>query len=380
VFDPSQLVISVDDHLVEPPDLWTERVPARDRDRAPRITDLEDGKQAWIYDGHQYATRLLVSVAGKSFEEFSTEASHFGEIRAGCYSVKERLDDMDHDGVFASMCFPTFPRFCGQTFLEAPDKDFALVCLQAYNDFVLDEWAGESGGRLLPLTILPLWDPQLAEAELRRTAAKGAVAVSVSENPSALGLPSYYTDHWDPVFRAAEELGLPLCLHIGSGSKQVDTDAPDAPFSTRCVLVGLNSMVAVTDLLFSGAFAKFPDVKVVLSEGGVGWVPYILERSDYTWMRYKKMDRLNPVPPSEVFRRNVWVCMIDDQAGIDNRHTIGVDKIMWECDYPHPDTSWPSSRTRLEAMLADVPPQESAAIVAGNAQHVFGLSLPETGR
>lgn len=374
MIDPEQCLISVDDHLIEPPDLWVSRLSEKDREAGPRIIEKADGQQRWLYEGDEFPNIGLGAIAGRKFEDFSNDPVRFDEMLPGCYRVKDRLADMDLDGVHASLCFPSFSRFCGQTFLAARDKDLALRCVQAYNDFVIDEWGGESGGRLLPMVIVPLWDPVLAADELRKSVARGAVAATFTENPSALGLPSFYSDHWDPLFAAAQEADVPLCMHIGSGSKQIDSDAPDAKFSTRCALIGLNSMLALTDLLLSPTFDRFPDLKVTLSEGGAGWVPYLLERADYTWVRYRTMDNLSERQPSEMFRKNVWVCMIDDEIGVKVRHEIGVDRIMWECDYPHGDTSWPQSRKRVEEMLADVPADEAAAIVEGNARQLFRLS------
>ena len=367
----TQLLISVDDHLVEPPDLWLDRLPADLRARGPQVHEGDDGVEAWWYDGARYPTLALGAVAGMEYEDFNQEPTRFDQILPGCYRVKERLEDMDQDGILASLCFPTFARFCGQTFLEAEDKDLAWHCVRAYNDFQTDEWGRSSGGRLIPLAIIPLWDPELAAEELQRVVGNGAAAVALSENPAALGLPSYYSDHWDPLFAVAQDLDVPICMHIGSGSKQVDTDATDAPFSTKCVLVGLNSMVAVVDLMLSRVFDRFSKLKIVLSEGGIGWVPYIRERADYTWLRYRTMDDLSARPPSEIMDEHIWFCMIDDRAGLTMRHDIGVDKIMWECDYPHADTMWPHARKRLGEVMADIPDDEVARIVEGNARKLF---------
>jgi len=369
-------LISVDDHLIEPATLWSDRLPRAHRGRGPHVKDDANGEQAWYYEGNRFPTLALNAVAGKPYDSFNLEPTRFADILPGCYSQKERLEDMDTDGVYASLCFPTFSRFCGQTFLEAEDKELALLCVQAYNDFTTDEWAGGSGGRLLGLAIVPLWDPELMANELRRAVGNGAVAVTLSENPAALGLPSYYDiTYWGPLFTAAQELDVPICLHIGSGSSQINSDAPEAKWSTRIVLVGLNSMRAAVDLLLGPVFDAFPKLKVVLSEGGLGWVPYIMERLDYTWTRYRLMESLSAEPPSEVLRRNMWFAMIDDVAGIQLRHTIGVDHITWESDYPHADTSWPHSRKRVGEFLHDVPDDEVSAIVSGNAARLFRVDL-----
>ena len=376
VLKPNQPLISVDDHLIEPATLWSDRLPRGLLERGPHVKDDPDGTQAWYYEGNRFPTLALNAVAGKPFDAFNLEPTRYDDILPGCFSQKERLADMDIDGVYASLCFPTFSRFCGQTFYEAKDKDLALLCVRAYNDFLTDGWAGGSNGRLLGLAIVPLWDPHLMAIELRRAVENGAVAVTMSENPAGLGLPSYYDRaYWGPVFAAAQELDVPICMHIGSGSTQINSDAPEATFSTRVILVGLNSMRAAVDLLLGPVFETFPNLKVVLSEGGLGWVPYIMERLDYTWTRYRAMENLSAEPPSEVMRRNIWFAMIDDVAGIELRHTIGVDHITWESDYPHADTSWPHSRKRVGEFLHEVPDDEVAAIVAGNAARLFRVDL-----
>jgi predicted TIM-barrel fold metal-dependent hydrolase len=372
--DDMQL-ISVDDHLVEPPSLWRDRLPRHYLDAGPRIVEehIEGAPPAhvWMYEGRRYVQIGLNAVAGKEPAEFGTEPLRYSDMLPGCYEPKARVSDMDLDGVQAAICFPSFPRFSGTTFLQGDDKELALLCVQAWNDFTLDEWCASAPDRLIPIVILPMWDVQASVAEIHRTAAKGARTVSFPENPVPLGLPSFHTDHWDPLLSALEETDMPLSLHFGSSGK-APTTAPEAPFAVTITLFGCNSMYATTDLLFSPVFHRHPKLKVALSEGGIGWVPYLLERADYVWDRHRFYQNVNQeVRPSDLFRKHMYGCFIDDVHGLGARDQIGLDRILWECDYPHSDSNWPNSRKRASAVFADIPDEEVAQMVEGNSRELF---------
>ena len=363
--------ISVDDHLIEPPDLWTSRLPGRYRDDAPQVVKNDAGEDVWRYAGALNPIVALNAVAGLDVEDFSTRNISYSDMRPGVYNARERIRDMDADGLHGSICFPTFARFAGHRFLEGEDRELAGLCVRAYNDFMLDEWCAAAPDRLIPMTILPLWDSAAAVAEVHRCAGRGAKAIALSENPTKMGLPSIHSGYWDPVFGAIEETDLAVCMHIGSSS-QVITSSTDAPYAVHVGLIGLNSMVGLTDLLFSHVLHDFPTLRIALSEGGAGWVPYLLERCDYTWERHRHHSGLRAdITPSELFTRNIWVCIITDELAVDLRHRIGVDKIMWECDYPHSDSLWPDSRKALLESLHDVPENEALAIAEDNARSVF---------
>jgi predicted TIM-barrel fold metal-dependent hydrolase len=372
-------LISTDDHVIEHPRVWSDRLPASVREVGPRIIEVvpegaPDGTRPahiWQYEGRLYPQIALNAVAGREREAFGLEPNRFDDILPGCYDPKARVADMDVDGVAAQLCFPSFPKFAGTVFLRADDKVLAGLCVQAYNDFILDEWCGYAPDRLIPLIILPLWDARLAAAEIERCAAKGARAVSFPENPAPLGLPSFHTTEWDPVLAAAQETGMPLSLHFGS-SGQPPTVSADAPFAVSIALYGCNSMYATADLLFSRVFQRFDRLKVALAEGGIGWVPYLLERIDYTWDRHKHYTGIDlDTRPSDLFRKHIWGCFIDDEAGLKNRHDIGIDRITWESDYPHSDSNWPKSRARAAEVLADVPDDEVHRIVELNARELL---------
>jgi predicted TIM-barrel fold metal-dependent hydrolase len=371
VLPESARIISVDDHIIEPPHLWESRLPARYREAGPRVVRDEHGLDYWEYAGTRTPNVGVSTRAGKSYEEVSTAPVNFSTMLPGAYDPVARLEDMDEDGVYAQLGFPQFARFAGHRFLEGDDRELAKLCVEAYNDFQFDEWCAAAPNRYIPMVIIPQWDPELSAAEIRRTAALGARAIAFSENPTLLGLPSWHTDYWDPVFAAAEEASMPLCLHIGSSSQVIDHSA-DSPYPVHVSVVGCNSMVAAVDLVYSPVFEKFPNLLCVMSEGEAGWAPHALERMDWAWERhrYHAECRLTS-PPSEVFKEHIYLCVIGDDHAVANRHTIGVDHLLWESDYPHMDTTWPHTRKILEATLADIPDDEAVMIAETNARRVF---------
>jgi predicted TIM-barrel fold metal-dependent hydrolase len=270
------------------------------------------------------------------------------------------------------MCFPSFPQFCGQLFARTTDKDVGLAMLRAYNDWHIDTWCGTYPGRFIPLTLPPLWDPQLMADEVYRVAEKGCHAVTFSENPEKLGYPSFHSDHWDPFFAACQDVGTVLCLHIGSSSQLVMTSV-EAPIDVLITLQPMNIVLAAADLLWSPVLRKFPDIKFALSEGGIGWIPYFLERVDYVYQHHKAWtgqdfgDKL----PSQLFRERIITCFIDDPVGVEVRHRVGIDTITWECDYPHSDSTWPQSPETVMKSLAGVPDNEINQMTHENAMRFF---------
>jgi len=196
------VLVSVDDHVVEPPHVFEGRLPAKYADLAPKFVTRADGTNAWVYEGQEIGNVALNAVAGRPPEEYGMEPTSFAELRAGCYDIDERVKDMDANGVLGSLCFPSFPQFCGQLFARTEDKDVALAMVRAYNDWHIEDWCGSHPGRFIPCSLPAIWDPQVLADEVRRTARMGAHAVTFSENPSKLGWPSFHSDHWDPFWRA----------------------------------------------------------------------------------------------------------------------------------------------------------------------------------
>ena len=365
-------VISVDDHVIEHAAVWTDRLPKKDQEAGPHVVEVDGGRQAWRFEGQTMPTIGLNAVAGKDPKDFGLDPVSFDDMRSGCYDVEARVADMDLDGVHAQMCFPSFPGFAGSTFFGAKDKELAARCVVAWNDFILDEWCAAAPGRFIPMVMVPFWDVEASVTEVQRTAKKGAKSITFSEAPHRLGLPSFHTDHWDPFLAAAQDADMPLCLHFGTGG--APEVAPDANFAVAIALFGMNSQFTAIDMILSRTFHEFPRLRVALSEGGIGWIPYVLERADDTWERHRWYTGVNPdVRPSDLFREHIFGCFISDHAGIEERHLIGLDNIMFESDYPHSDSHFPTSREDLEVALRDVPDDEASKIAEGNARRVFNF-------
>jgi predicted TIM-barrel fold metal-dependent hydrolase len=350
------VLVSVDDHVVEPPDLFDGRLAAKHVDRAPRLTRKDSGIDVWSFMGAELPNIGLNAVAGRPPEEFAMDPTSFDDMRSGCYDIHDRIKDMNANGILGSMCFPSFPQFCGQLFARTAqaDAELALALVQAYNDWHIDGWCGAYPGRFIPLALPVMWDVDLMAAEVERVAAKGCHAVTFSENPVHLGYPSIHSGHWDKFFATCEDLGTVVNVHIGSSSKMVIT-ADDAPMDVLITLSPMNIVQAAADFVWSKVPQKFPNLKYALSEGGIGWIPYFRERIDYTYERHRFWtgQDMGARRPSQVFDEQVVLCWIDDPVGIDMRHKMNLEMVCWECDYPHSDSSWPTSPEQfMKQMLA----------------------------
>jgi predicted TIM-barrel fold metal-dependent hydrolase len=390
-------IISVDDHVVEPPHLWQTWLPEKFRDRGPRSerrgigtmrhigggayeqTFDPAGPQAdcWVYEDLVYINKRHVAAVGFDRDDMTMSPITYDEMRPGCYEPKARLEDMDLNHVEASLSFPTFPRFCGQTFAEAKDKELAEACVRAYNDWMVEEWCGDSGGRLIPLTIVPLWDAGLAAAEVRRNAERGVRAVCFSEIPSHLGLPSIHSGEWEPFITACEDTETVICMHIGSSSRMPATSG-DAPVAVAATLSFNNAMASLADWLFSGILVRHPKLTLAYSEGQIGWLPYALERADDVWLEHRAwagVKDLVPEPPSTYFRRQVYGCFFRDRHGLESLDSIGVDNVTFETDYPHTDSTWPHTKKVAEEMMAGLDADTVYKIVRGNAIRMLQLDL-----
>jgi predicted TIM-barrel fold metal-dependent hydrolase len=392
------LVISVDDHVLEPPDLWTSRAPASIKERVPRLVSSTDrytwkhGKaqkvpqtdasgekwDVWKYEDYTFPLYQALAAAGIDTRTINNGGIRYADVNPGAKFQPERLADMTSNHVEAAACFPnTLPRFCGQTFAERSDFDLALWSLRAYNDWVIEDWcSGQGSGRLIPVTVAPLWDAELAAEEVARCASKGSFALSFSENPALLNLPSVYTGFWDPLFAACEATETTLCIHVGSSS-HVFATTPDAPFILGSTLAYIGSMGSLLDFIFGGVFDRFPGLRVMYSEGQAGWMPYLLEQADKFW-EHRGNNAFGsdiPNPPSSYIPNRVWACIYDDETALRERDAIGIDQLCYETDYPHADGSFPHTFEKVSAMAAKagLDQTETYKVLRGNAIAALGL-------
>ena len=344
------------------------RLPARFAAEAPKVVRRDDGSDVWTFQGSVIPNIGLNAVAGRPKAEYGIEPTAFDEMRPGCYDVDERIKDMNAGGVLGSMCFPSFPGFSARLFSVAKDKELALAIIQAYNDWHIDEWCGSHPGRFIPMALPILWDAEIAAAEVRRVAAKGCHSITFTENPATLGYPSFHSESWDPLWQALSDCNTVMSIHLGS-SGQLTVTAPDAPVDVMITLQPMNICNAAADLLWSRVVKNFPDIRIALSEGGTGWIPYFLDRVDRTYDMHRAWtgQDFGDLLPSDVFRKHFLTCFIADPIGVKLREEIGLDNIAWELDYPHSDSSWPTAPEELEAVAAGVPDDQLNKITYENA-------------
>jgi predicted TIM-barrel fold metal-dependent hydrolase len=349
--------ISVDDHVLEPPTIFKDRLSERLRERAPYVEHDEDGVPYWIVGRRRESISILNGAAGRPISEWDGAPQRFDEFRDGVANVHARILDMDLDGVWASLCFPSITfGFAGSHLLALNDPELGLACVKAWNDWMVDEWCGSYPDRFIPCQLPWLGNPNDAAEEIRRNAERGFRAVSFSENPEGIGLPNIYSGHWDPFFAACEETGTVINLHVGS-SGTIQRPSSSSPVEVTTALFPVNAVLAAVDWVFAKVPLRFPDLQIVLSEGGISWVPAILERLDRAY-RQREASRawgMHDPHPGDVLRDHFWFASIEDHAAFKTLDLIGEDHVMVESDYPHRDSTWPQSQEMLRSELSHLP-------------------------
>ena len=344
------VLISVDDHISEPPDMYDKHLSGDDLKSAPKLKETETGTCYWEYQGMKMPSVGLNAVVGRPLEEYGMEPTRFDQLRKGVYDVHARVDDMNVNGIAASLNFGTCVGFDGGRFHMAADKALAVKHLRAYNDWHIDEWCGAYPGRFIPCGLLPTWDMDATVAEIKRLAAKGVTAVSLNENPTKQGLPSVHNAYWEPMWKAIVDHDMVMCLHIGAGNPQVHA-SEETPIEAWITTMPISSIVGAADWLNLTALHRYPEMKICLSECGLGWIPYFMERADFSHSRHKYWTNsrmtFDGMKPSDVFKRNFMVCFIDDEFGLQNLDWVNEDLVAFETDYPHSDTLWPECPERL---------------------------------
>jgi predicted TIM-barrel fold metal-dependent hydrolase len=368
-------VVSADDHFVEPATTFAGRLPSKLAGRAPRV-ERDGDVDWWVFE------EMRLPVLG-SWGVQTWEKGHWyigpvtlDDFRPGVVHPGPRIDDMDVAGIEASVNFPSAAfGFAGQRFLQMQDDELAKACVRAYNDWVHDEWLAPYPQRYIGCQVTHLRDPLAAADEIRRNAARGFTSVTFSENPEKIGLPSIYSDHWDPFLRACEETGTVINLHVGSSSETL-VPSTESPAAVLGVLFPVNAFAAVTDWLYAMVAVRFPRLRIVLSESGIGFVPMLLDRLRYgeRWGEQTGWT-CRDLSPQEVLARNYWFTTFFDPSGLEHRHQIGVDRIMLETDFPHSDSTWPDTQQVVDEQLRGFDSTEIDAITHANAAAVYRHDL-----
>jgi predicted TIM-barrel fold metal-dependent hydrolase len=386
-------VISVDDHAVEEPDMFLSRVPAKHRDAAPRVVEDENGDEYWQIGDERFRIGIQgMSAVMVAPDKRRYDAIRYDEMWPGAVRFDERVRDMDSCGVAAALNFPsTVFGFSGRRLSEQPDRDLGLACFEAYNEWTND-YADAYPGRFIKQGIAWLHDVDIAVEQIRRNAARGFTALSWTENPERLGLPSLYSGYWEPLFAACVETGTVLDLHVGSGALTM-VPSTETPAPAHSVMFPANGMMTAVDWIFAGIPSRHPELKIVFSEAGIGWAPMLLERME----RQESRGRLNPdgwpapeegnmftrpfeplpEPMADAFRRNYYFATLGEPLLLRLRDAIGLDHIMMECDYPHTDALFPHVQEIVDASVTGCTDEEIHKICWANASALYRHPLPE---
>ena len=369
-------VISVDDHLVEPPDMFEGRLPAALQDQAPKIVVNDEGHEVWEFEGLSHYQVGMNAVAGRNPETVKVEPFRFDQMRRGCWDIDARIADMDLNGVWASVNFPSMVTgFCGRVFSDASDRELGLAVTKAWNDWLFEEWYSPYPDRIIPLGITYMADAEEGAAEIRRNAERGFTSVTLPERPHHIGYPSLFSGYWDPIIQACVDTDTVISVHVGSSGGYVGP--PDGPgLQLGATLFGQLSLAACAEWLWSGYAVKHPTLKIAMSEGGIGWVAMLLDRLDNI------IDRSGyglgwDDRPADVLKRNFWFCTLDDPSTLETRHRIGVENIMLETDYPHGDGTWPDTQTTIKDLWGHLPAEELRMMCHENAAKLYRHPLPE---
>lgn len=375
-------IFDCDSHWTEPPDLWTARAPSTLREAVPRIR-TEDGVERWFV-GDVPLGPIGLSVirpdGGKAYGQLFLP--RFDQIHRASSEPAARLEMLDALGIGTQVVYPNVAGFASVSFLQIADQSLRNACVEIYNEAAA-ELQQDSLGRLKPQAILPFWDRDATLAEMRRAVeALGLSGFTITDSPERFGLPDYGDSYWYPFFEIAEDLGTPLNFHIGGGGTELFTSAPWASHGPeRRMAVGgallyLDNARMLTNLLYSDVLERFPRLKFVSVESGLGWIPFLIDALEYQWDQMIPTEtRHHALRPTEKFLRNVYACFwFEDQTVARYVERFGHSNVLFETDFPHPTCLYPNAAAHLDKVLGDLDAATRRAILHDNAAGLYGVS------
>jgi uncharacterized protein len=379
-------VIDVDTHLTEPHDLWTSRAPAKWKERVPQVK-MVDGKRQWVIDGdHPMAVANPSSVVkpdgvkarGIEFLKWEIE-----EVHPGSYDIKPRLKFMDGEGIWAQIIYPNLLGFGG---LRAGtlDPELRVLCTQIFND-AMAEIQEQSGNRIFPMALMPWWDIDIAVKEAQRCHKMGLKGINTNSSPHDHKVPDLGERHWDPLWEICSDLGLPVNFHIGSSTEGVDwfgkapwpSQGVDRKIALGSTMLFMHNAQVFANIIYSGLLERFPKLKFVSVESGVGWIPFLLETLDYELEEAApRAKKYLTMKPSEYFKRQIYSCFwFEDRALRNAIDAVGVDNLMFETDFPHPTCLYPNALEHVAHTLAGLDYESKRKMLSGNAARVYQIPV-----
>jgi predicted TIM-barrel fold metal-dependent hydrolase len=368
------IFVSLDDHVVEPPGMYDQHLTAAQKAFAPTFHIDPDGRDYWLYDGKRLENFTMNCVVGRPQAQYSFEPIALSQMRAGCYDLGARVDDMNADGALAALCFPSIVRFDGSVFLDYADKAQALALLRAYNDWHIDEWCAGAPGRFIPNALVPTWDMQATVAEIERVRAKGCRSVSLTDNPARRGLPSLHSDYWTPFWNACADNGVVITMHHASGNR-VPHPSPDSPVDAWLTCMPMSISLALADLLHLEPLRRLKDLKFTLVTAGTSWIPFVLRRADAMAAgkgRWTHAD-FGGRRPSDIFREHFLCTTMDRDGPFDDLDYLGAYTVCYENDYPHSDSQWPRSAEAFWAAAKGLSDEQVDRITHRNALEAYSF-------
>ncbi len=383
-------IIDADTHLTEPHDMWTRRAPAAWRDRVPQVK-MHEGRKSWVIDGDKviglgaHPNSAILKQGGKVRDLDTFLKLGFDDVHAGSSDVRARLRVMDEAGIYAHIVYPNILGFGGQASAKV-DADLRLISVQIYND-AMAEIQEESGNRLFPMALLPWWDVKAAVVETERAHNMGLRGININSDPhfhkdeEGNFIPDLASSHWDPLWEVCSALDLPINFHIGASEQSIDWMGtqgwPSLTYDLRASIAGamlfFNNAKVVSNIIFGGALDRYPTLKFVSVESGIGWIPFLTEALDYQLLEIAETKKF-ALSPAEYFRRNFYSCFWFEKKDIARKvREVGIDNVLFETDFPHPTSLYPIDR--LEDRLADLSHEERAKVLSLNAAKLYNIPV-----
>jgi len=369
--------IDVDSHCQEKPDTWTSRMSkAKWGDRIPQIVEKE-GRETWMCEGKVMMNGWLALCHGVIPDRKSLP-THWRDVPSMIYTADGRMRAMDRDGVSAQVLFPNTAGVGGEGFMMKMDPELQKDCVRAYNDYLAEEFYDVAPHRFITLAELPLSSVEAAVAELKHAANRGHRGFLMIGATEQYRLPAFADRYWDPLWGTAQDLDIPAHFHNVAGAKRLTLGSEPGASDMKMLAIGSANSFALSsqifaNLLLSGVLERFPKLTFVGAESGIGWVPFVLEACDYEWERNQLYKNGLKRKPSDVFRQQCYVDFWYEQAGIKLRDFIGVDRILWETDFPHPTSIWPAADKWLKWSFEGVPEEDQHKILVENPKRVYKL-------
>ncbi|HKD67399.1 MAG TPA: amidohydrolase family protein [Candidatus Binataceae bacterium] len=379
-------VIDVDTHLTEPHDLWTSRAPAKWKDRVPQVK-IVDGKRQWVIDGDRTMSAAnpssVVKPDGAKAKGIEFLKWEIEEVHPGSYDIEPRLKFMDGEGIWAQIIYPNLLGFGG---LRAAtlDPELRVLCTQIFND-AMAEIQAQSGNRIFPMALMPWWDIDITVKEAQRCHKMGLKGINTNSSPHDHKVPDLGEHHWDPLWEVCSDLNLPINFHIGSSTEGIDwfgkapwpSQSVDRRIALGSTMLFMHNAQIFANIIYSGLLERFPKLKFVSVESGVGWMPFLLETLDYELEEAApRTKKILTMKPSEYFKRNIYSCFWFEDKGLHNAlDAVGVDNLMFETDFPHPTCLYPNALAHVAHTLEGLSFEDKRKLLSANAARVYSIPV-----